>query len=183
MKFKYCPICGGELQEKYSWDEGGVPYCSKDDIMYFDTPTPCIMVAVIKENKILLLKQSYIFKDSKVLLSGYVTSGETVEETVHREAFEETGIKVKDLKYLGSEYVKNNNKEIIMLTFMAKYDGGDIKKSSEVEWVNWRYIEDALCEMKEDEIGKRIVRKVLNKLGYTGEKAHRYDNSNCETDS
>ena len=151
--------------------------------MYFDTPTPCIMVAVIKENKILLLKQSYIFKDSKVLLSGYVTSGETVEETVHREAFEETGIKVKDLKYLGSEYVKNNNKEIIMLTFMAKYDGGDIKKSSEVEWVNWRYIEDALCEMKEDEIGKRIVRKVLNKLGYTGEKAHRYDNSNCETDS
>jgi NAD+ diphosphatase len=176
-------MCGGELEEKYSWDEGGVPYCPKDDIMYFDTPRPCVIVAVIKENKILLLKQSYIFKDSKVLLSGYVTNGETVEETVHREVFEEAGLKVKDLKYLGSEYVKNNNKEIIMLTFMAKYDGGNIKKSAEVEWVNWEYIEDALCEMKEDEIGKRIVRKVLKELGYTGEKAYRCDNNNCQTDS
>ncbi|ADK13193.1 MULTISPECIES: NAD(+) diphosphatase [Clostridium] len=183
MKFKYCPMCGKELEEKYSWDEGGVPYCPKDDIMYFDTPRPCVIVAVIKENKILLLKQSYIFKDSKVLLSGYVTNGETVEETVHREVFEEAGLKVKDLKYLGSEYVKNNSKEIIMLTFMAKYDGGNIKKSAEVEWVNWGYIEDALCEMKEDEIGKRIVRKVLKELGYTEEKAYRCDNNNCQTDS
>lgn len=174
MKFRYCPICGGKLEEKYSWDEGGVPYCAKDDIMYFDTPTPCIIVAVIKENKILLLKQSYIFKNSKVLLSGYVTSGETVEKAVHREVFEESGLKVKNLKYLGSEYVENNNKEIIMLTFMAKYDSGSIKKSSEVEWVNWRCIEDALCEMKEDEVGKRIVRKVLKELGYT------CDNGNCK---
>ena len=68
-------------------------------------------MAVIKEDKILLLKQSYIFKNSKVLLSGYVTSGETVEETVHREVLEEAGLRIKKLKYLGSEYltVKGNN--------------------------------------------------------------------------
>ena len=67
MKYKFCPMCGRRLEEKFSWDEGGVPYCSHDDIMFFDTPKPCIMVAIIKEDEILLLKQRYIYENSKVL--------------------------------------------------------------------------------------------------------------------
>ncbi len=169
MKFNYCPICGRKLEIKDSWDEGGVPYCPIDNMMYFDTPKPCIIVAVINGNKILLLKQSYIFKDSKVLLSGYVTNGETVEETVHREVFEEAGLKIKNVRYLGSEYL--STKEIIMLTFMAEYDGGELRKSSEVEGVNWSNIEDALYEMNEDIIGKNIVKKVLKEIGYIEEKS------------
>jgi NAD+ diphosphatase len=165
MKYNYCPKCGKKLEIKYSWDEGGVPYCPIDDIMYFDTPKPCIIVAVVNEDKILLLKQSYTFKDSKVLVSGYVTNGETVEETVVREVKEETGITVSDIKYLGSEFLYN--KEIIMLTFMAYYVEGDIKKSEEVEGVEWGNLKDAISEMTEDEIGKRIVEKVLKELNYS----------------
>lgn len=164
MRYKYCPKCGRELVERDSWDEGGVPYCVVDDIMYFETPRPCVIVAVVKDDKILLLKQSYIFKNSKVLLSGYVSNGESVEETVYREVKEETGIKVCDIKYLGSEYLPS--REIIMLTFIAKYVEGEIIKSSEVEWADWSNIEDALCEMCEDEIGKRVVTKVLKEINY-----------------
>lgn len=181
MKFKYCPICGIKLEIRYSWDEGGVPYCPIDDMMYFDTPKPCIIVAVIKGEKILLLKQSYIFKNSKVLLSGYVTSGETVEETVHREVMEEAGLSIKNLKYLGSEYL--SSKEIVMLTFMADYDGGELKKSSEVESLNWTNIEDALCELNEDKIGKSIVKKVLKEIGYIGDKAYRCERGICSDDT
>ncbi|WP_139902225.1 NAD(+) diphosphatase [Clostridium thermarum] len=177
MKFKFCPKCGGELVEKYSWDEGGVPYCPFDNIMYFDTPKPCVIVAVIKDTDILLLKQSYIYENSKVLVSGYVCNGETVEETVYREVKEETGITVDSIKYLGSEYLAS--KEILMLTFMAKYVEGDINKSAEVEWVSWSCLEDALCEMNEDEIGKRVVRKVLKELNYKGERAFRCENNIC----
>ena len=36
MKYKFCPLCGRKLEERYSWDEGGVPYCPKDDHV-FDT--------------------------------------------------------------------------------------------------------------------------------------------------
>lgn len=171
MRYNFCPECGRELIEKYSWDEGGVPYCAKCDIMYFDTPKPCIIVAVIKDDKILLLKQSYIYKNSKVLVSGYVTNGEVVEETVFREVKEETGIEIEDIKYLGSYFVEA--KEILMLTFMAKYKDGDIIKSDEVENVEWVDIEDALCNMSEDEIGKSIVRKVLKEHNYKGSKAYR----------
>jgi NAD+ diphosphatase len=162
MKFNYCPICGRKLDEKGSWDEGVVPYCPVDDVFYFDTPKPCIVVAVLNGSKILLLKQSYIYKNSKVLLSGYVSNGETVEETVHREVMEESGLKIKGLRYLGSDYVEE--KGLVMLTFMAEYDGGKLKKSCEVEGINWTDIQDAISEMSEDFIGKRVVNKILDIL-------------------
>lgn len=178
MRFEFCPKCGRKLEEKYSWDEGGVPYCPVDDIMFFETPKPCIVVAVVKEDKILLLKQSYIFKNSKVLVSGYVSNGETVEETVLREVKEETGIEIGEPKYLGSHYLES--RELIMLTFMAKYAGGEIVKSDEVEGANWSNLEDALCEMCEDEIGKNVVRKVLEELGYSGDKTRNCGNGSCQ---
>lgn len=164
MKYKYCPVCGRKLEEKYSWDEGGVPYCSFDNIMFFDTPKPCIIAAVIRENEILLLQQNYTFKDSKVLVSGYVSNGETVEETVLREIKEETGITAKSPKYLGSYYLKD--KELIMLTFMVEYVEGEIVKSGEVDGASWESLEEALCKMKSDKIGSSVVKKVLNEMGY-----------------
>lgn len=162
MKYKYCPICGRKLEIKDSWDEGDVPYCPVDNIMYFDTPKPCIVVAIIKEKDILLLKQNYTYKNSMILLSGYVTNGENAEEAVHREVKEEAGITIKNLKYLGSDYLKS--KEILMLTYMAVYESGEIVKSPEVDSAEWISLEVALNEMYEDEIGKNIVKKVLVEL-------------------
>ncbi|MGL4875444.1 MAG: NAD(+) diphosphatase [Clostridium sp.] len=162
MKFKYCPICGGKLEEKYSYDEGGVPYCKKDDKFFFDTPRPCVVVGVIKDDEILLLKQSYIFKNSKVLISGYVGQNEKVEETVYREVLEETGIKVKDVNYIGSDYVENN--DLLMLTFIAFYEEGRIKKSNEVEDLGWCKIDEALEQMKEDIIGTSAVNEIIKIL-------------------
>jgi NAD+ diphosphatase len=113
-----------------------------------------------------------------VLVSGYVTSGETVENTVAREVKEETGITVDNIKYLGSEFLAS--KDILMLTFMAHYVEGKINKSSEVEWVEWGNLQDALCEMRQDEIGKRIVRKVFREIGYTVDEAYTCKVEGCE---
>lgn len=178
MKYKFCPLCGRELVMRNSWDEGEVPYCPVDDKMYFDLPKPCVVVAVVRDSKILLMKQSYIFKNSKVLVSGYVTTGEDVESTVIREVKEETGITVDNLKYLGSDVVLGA--ELLMLTFMADYVEGEITKSDEVEWVDWSNIEDALCQMQEDEVGKRVVKKVLKEINYTGKKAYMCDIEDLE---
>lgn len=159
MNYKFCPICGKGLEIKYSWDEGGVPYCKKDDMMFFDIPKPCIMVAIIKDEKILLLTQSYIYKNSKVLLTGYVGNNETAENAVHREVMEEAGIKIKNLTYLGTDFVKD--KEILMITFMAEYYSGEIQKSDEVEGMDWFNLSDALDMMKEDLIGSKVVKKII----------------------
>ncbi|MGL5617392.1 MAG: NAD(+) diphosphatase [Sarcina sp.] len=161
MKYKYCPQCGGELEIRDSWDEGGVPYCKNDDIMFFDLPKPCIVVAVMKGDEVLLLKQSYIYKNSKVLLSGYVGIDETVEESVRREVKEEAGVEISHITYLGSDFVPN--KELLMLTYVAQYESGELKKSDEVEGIEWVNIDCALVQMEEDLIGKKVINKIINK--------------------
>lgn len=171
MRYRFCPMCGKELKERFSYDEGNVPYCKYDNIMYFDLPKPTVVVAVVKGEDILLLKQSYIFKNSKVLISGYVSNGETVEETVYREVKEETGIEIKDIKYLGSSCLAD--KELLMLTYMGYYESGELTKSPEVEGAAWVNIEDALCQMEEDEVGKKVVMEVLKEIGYKGKNAYR----------
>ena len=163
MRFNFCPICGKQLEEKYSWDEGGVPYCSDDDTLFFDLPKPCIMVAVIRDDEILLLKQSYIYKDSKVLISGYIGVDEKAEDTVYREVLEETGMKVDNIEFLGTEYI--GGKELLMLTFQAKYKSGKLIKSDEVEMAGWEKINTAFEQMKEDIVGQRVLEKVIANIG------------------
>ena len=159
MKYKFCPVCGRRLEEKFSWDEGGVPYCQYDDMMFFDIPKPCIMVAIIKNDEILLLKQSYIYENSKVLLTGYVGNSETAEEAVVREVKEEAGIEIENIRYISSDYVKD--KEILMINFVADFVSGEIIKSTEVEGMGWTKLSNALNEMKDDVIGTKVVKKVL----------------------
>lgn len=161
MKYKYCPHCGAELELRDSWDEGKIPYCKNDDIMFFDLPKPCVVVAVVKGEEVLLLKQSYIYKNSKVLLSGYVGIDESVEETIVREVKEEAGLEISDIKYIGSDFVPN--KELLMLTYIAKYKSGNLIKSDEVEHIEWVNLENALDEMKEDCIGQKVINKILDK--------------------
>lgn len=162
MIYTYCPICGGKLELMNSWDEGDVPYCPNDDILYFDVPKTIVLIAIIRENKILLLKQSYIYKNSKVLISGYVTNGESLEETATREAYEETGIEIKNPRYIGSYPMKE--KEFLFVGFVAEYVNGEIVKSSEVEHAEWADLKSALSEMKEDTIGKKVVEKILKNI-------------------
>ena len=48
-----------------------------------------------------------------------------------------------------------------MITFMADFVSGKINKSDEVESMGWSKLADALDEMKEDIIGTKVVKRVL----------------------
>ena len=55
--------------------------------------------------------------------------GESIEETVHREIFEEVGIRVKNLRYLGSQSWPFPNS--LMLGFHAEYESGEFQYHDE----------------------------------------------------
>jgi len=57
----------------------------------------------------LLSKQNYISKTHWGVVSGYVSNGETLEETVIREVLEETGQQVEKMQYVESYYFKPRN--------------------------------------------------------------------------
>ena len=86
---------------------------------------PAVITAIIKDEKLLMAKHSYGLKNIYGLVAGFIEAGETLEEGVQREIMEEVGLKVKDIKYFGSQPWPFPNS--LMIGFTATYDSGEIK--------------------------------------------------------
>lgn len=142
MDINFCTKCGSKLILKEIGDEGDQKYCEKCDKYYFDNPVPCVLVLILNQNKeALLLKQNYIVKDKWTLCSGYPKKEETLEETVSREVFEETGQIVESCDYIKSYYFSPKN--LIMSGFIAYVNKKEFGDSKEVDELRWESLETA----------------------------------------
>lgn len=75
------------------------------------------------------------------LIAGFVETGESIEETVHREVAEEVGIKIKNLSYFGSQPWPFPDS--LMIAFMAEYESGEIIiDKNEIEEAGWYRYDD-----------------------------------------
>jgi NAD+ diphosphatase len=119
---KFCGECGSETG--YSSSERAKT-CAKCSAILYPAITPAIVVAVIKENKILLAHNKKFADDVYSLIAGFVDPGESLEECVQREVFEETGVAVADVKYFKSQPWPFPSS--LMVGFTAKYLSGEIK--------------------------------------------------------
>ncbi len=76
------------------------------------------------KNKHVLLGKRAIdpFKGSIDVIGGFVDRNESVEETVRREALEETGLSIEITKYLGSAYdtYGQADKPLVCMAFVAR---------------------------------------------------------------
>ena len=97
---KFCSHCGGLLEPNTN-DTGR--HCVKCRQNFYAPLSPAIIVAVTKQNKLLLAHNTAMIKDLYTVLAGFVEPGETLEQAVMRELNEEVGIKVKNIKYFGSQ--------------------------------------------------------------------------------
>lgn len=108
------------------------------------TPLVGCDIFIVNENsQVLLIKRSD--SDLWALPGGFIDLGETPEQCVARECFEETGFTVSVECLLGVfssnkyEYVhyKWKENEIIHLLFTGKIEGGEAKTSSETTDIQW----------------------------------------------
>ena len=80
-------------------------------------------------DEVLLVHARNFRRDFFGLVAGFVETGETLEEAVHREVMEETGITIGNLRYFGSQpwpYPCG-----LMVGFHADYVSGSIRLQSE----------------------------------------------------
>lgn len=132
-KTVFCPRCGTRLIEDAELTAMKCPECGE---LLFPRIDPCIIVLVRKGEKILLARHTQRNQDIYACLAGYVEAGETIENAVRREIFEETGIKVRNIQYRGSQSWPFPQQ--LMLAFYADYESGEIKvQEEEIEDAKW----------------------------------------------
>ncbi|KAE9525858.1 NAD(+) diphosphatase [Testudinibacter aquarius] len=120
---RFCGVCGAKTQVMTP-QEWAVE-CTQCQHRTYPMIAPSIIVAVRKGDSILLANHVR-HREEKIYttLAGFVEVGETLEQTVEREVFEESGLKIKNLRYIGSQPWSFPNS--LMLGFLADYAEGEI---------------------------------------------------------
>lgn len=98
---KFCGRCG--CKTIHSKTERAM-VCSDENCGYTMYPRimPAVIVGVINGDQILLTKYRKGYANN-ALIAGFTEIGETLEETVAREVMEETGLKIKNIRYYKSQ--------------------------------------------------------------------------------
>jgi NAD+ diphosphatase len=118
---QFCGRCGTGMETLEGERAKICPACR---LINYPRISPATITAVTKGNKILLTHNAAFRGNIHSLIAGFVEPGETIEECIHREIFEEVGIKVKNLKYFGSQPWPFPNS--LMIGFTAEYESGEI---------------------------------------------------------
>jgi|YelNatPaOPRAMG01_1025707.scaffolds.fasta_scaffold00028_82 NAD+ diphosphatase len=143
---KYCGICGSNTIIK---DAGhkiicSNPHCSAE---HFPRIDPAIIVIVSKDDKCLLAHQAKWPQGRYSTLAGYVEPGESLEQAVQREVFEETGIHVDNVSYHSSQPWPFPS--AIMLGFKARaIDKNIFVDKKELEDAQWFSRNDIISKLK-----------------------------------
>ena len=97
---RYCGSCGVMLKPSDAERAMVCPSCGR---AFYPRINPAVIVGVTNGEDILLTKYAGRNTPYYALIGGFTEIGETLEETVQREVMEETGLRVKNIRYYKSQ--------------------------------------------------------------------------------
>ncbi len=133
---KYCGKCGTSFTHSKKERALECPNCNH---LLFPTISPVVIVGIYCEDELLLTKYAKGAYKNYALVAGFVEVGETLEQCVEREVFEEVGLKVKNIQYMGSQ--PWGITQTLIAGFYAEVDGDktvllDSNELMEGTWFN-----------------------------------------------
>ncbi len=139
----YCGRCGTPTLLRTDERSRECPSCR---LTVYPRLAPALMALVRKlPNEILLGRSARFAPGMYSALAGFAEPGETLEQCLHREVFEEVGIRVKNLRYFASQPWPFPHS--LMIAFIADYESGEINPDPlEIEAAQWFPI-DALPKL------------------------------------
>ena len=136
---RYCGICRGEMQH----DAGErALVCTGCGHKIYPRINPAVIVGVISRGRLLITRYRRGYAHN-ALVAGFTEIGETLEETVAREVMEETGVRVRNIRYYKSQ--PWGMAQDILMGFFCEADGGDTIRMDDNEL-------KSACWCKPDEI-------------------------------
>lgn len=132
---RFCGRCGREMVRGEKERSMVCPKCGN---VVYPRISPVVIVAVHNGDKLLMAHNIDNPNPRLFLISGFVEIGESLEQAVHREVLEEAGIKVKNIRYFGSQPWPFSDS--LIAGFTAELDGDDTihmqkEELSEAMWV------------------------------------------------
>lgn len=138
---RHCGRCGAANRAKGDERARQCPACGH---IAYPRISPAVIVAVVRDGRILLAHHARYTRGFYSVLAGFVEPGETLEQCVAREVREEVGLEVTDIRYFGSQPWPFPDS--LMIAFTAQYAGGDIvPEEGEIVDARW-FAPDALPE-------------------------------------
>lgn len=119
---RFCGLCGNPTELSR---EERARVCTNCGRPHYPQLSPAVIALVEHEGKALLARNAKAPRPFFSCLAGFVEPGESLEEAVEREVFEEVGVKVKDIGYFGSQAWPLTHS--LMIGFRAGYAGGDLR--------------------------------------------------------
>jgi NAD+ diphosphatase len=95
-----CPSCGGVTLVTNGGYARHCAACGRD---HFPRTDPAVIVAVVDAQDRLLLGGQPTWGNRVSVLAGFVETGESLEQAIHREIGEEVDISLTELRYFGSQ--------------------------------------------------------------------------------
>jgi NAD+ diphosphatase len=137
---RFCGTCGAENTDGAPEPHRVCPKCGR---LEFPRICPAIIVVITDDANRILLAHNKKFKTCVYShISGFNEAGESLEETVAREAREEVNIEIKDVAYIKSQPWPFPNS--LMLGIKARYLSGTVKPDGiEIEDAKW-FTKDSL---------------------------------------
>ena len=130
---QFCGACGTLMARRSEERARECPSCGS---ISYPRVTPAVMALVRNGDRILLARSPHFRRGSFSVLAGFLEPGETLEQCVSREVFEEVGLQVKNIRYFASQPWPFPHQ--MMIAFFADYAGGEIRiDPAELEQAHW----------------------------------------------
>ena len=150
----YCGRCGHKLVKDKS---ERMLFCENCHNMVFPKLCPAVIIAVTDKDRLVLSKYAGGPYRKYALLAGYTEIGETMEETVKREVFEETGLKVKNIRYYKSQPWSFSDS--VLMGFFCDLDGDDkiTIEENELSFAGWFKRDEITVEPTNDSLTNEMI--------------------------
>lgn len=158
----HCPRCG---EPTFVTTAGWVRQCPADGSEHYPRTDGAVIIAIVDDADRLLLARQVVWKPGHFsIVAGFVEPGETFEAAAAREAFEEVGLTVTDVEYLGSQPWPFPAS--LMVGCRARARSAEISvDGTEIEEARWysRDELDAACQSGELRLPSRvsIARRII----------------------
>jgi NAD+ diphosphatase len=136
---RFCPWCGGTLEPRMA---GAELVCTRCGKAQFPRTDPAVIMAITygepgaTDERLLLGRQGSWPAGRYSTLAGFLEPGETLEDAVRREVWEEVGVRVGEVTYFGNQPWPLPAS--LMLGFQARAETLDINvDGKEIEDARW----------------------------------------------